>query len=82
MESIYKNDTWELVKLPDEKKVICCKWVFKGKKWSLGVEKAKYRARLVVQVHNQFLGIDFINVFLSICKIELHLSFTWHSGIT
>ena len=32
MESLHKNGTWDLVKLPKEKKVDCCKWVFKKRK--------------------------------------------------
>ena len=31
MESLEKNDTWELVKLPKEKKPVHCKWIFKRK---------------------------------------------------
>ncbi|GJX19222.1 retrovirus-related pol polyprotein from transposon TNT 1-94 [Tanacetum coccineum] len=30
VESLHKNETWELVKLPKEKRVISCKWLFKG----------------------------------------------------
>ncbi|KAG8501427.1 hypothetical protein CXB51_003754 [Gossypium anomalum] len=32
MESLYKNKTWDLVKLPKGKKTVRCKWVFKRKK--------------------------------------------------
>ena len=31
MESLHKNRTWELVKLPKGKKVIGCKWVYQKK---------------------------------------------------
>ena len=31
VESLEKNVTWDLVKLPREKKPIRCKWVFKRK---------------------------------------------------
>jgi hypothetical protein len=31
IESLYKNQTWELAKLLDEKRVIGCKWVYKKK---------------------------------------------------
>lgn len=31
IESLYKNNTWELVKLPQNKKIVGCKWVFKKK---------------------------------------------------
>ena len=35
MQSLYKNDTWELTKLPKGKKAIGCKWVFAKKQGSL-----------------------------------------------
>jgi len=28
MNCLHKNDTWKLIELPKEKKVINCKWVF------------------------------------------------------
>jgi hypothetical protein len=28
MEALHKNETWGLVELPNEKKVVGCKWVF------------------------------------------------------
>jgi hypothetical protein len=31
MESLHKNQTWDLVELPERKKKIGCKWVFKKK---------------------------------------------------
>ncbi|GKB75753.1 retrovirus-related pol polyprotein from transposon TNT 1-94 [Tanacetum coccineum] len=38
VESLHKNKTWELVKLPREKCVISCKWLFKIKDGIPGVE--------------------------------------------
>ncbi|KAG8481214.1 hypothetical protein CXB51_025952 [Gossypium anomalum] len=38
MESLHKNKTWDLVKLPKGKKTVRCKWVFKRKK---GLQKLK-----------------------------------------
>ena len=35
VESLLKNEIWELVKLPEGKRVISCKWIFKRKKGSL-----------------------------------------------
>jgi len=31
MNSLHKNDTWELSELSTEKKAICCKWVYAKK---------------------------------------------------
>ena len=68
MESLHKNDTWDLVRLPKGKKVVRCKWVFKRKEGILGVKESKYNARLVAKGYSQILGIDFINVFSPIVK--------------
>jgi hypothetical protein len=48
MESIEKNKTWELVKLPVGKKPIGLKWVYKLKRNSDG-EVVKHKARLVAK---------------------------------
>ena len=63
MEFPHKNGTWDLVKLPEEKKVVRCKWVFKRKEGILGVEEARYKASLVVKGYSQIQGIDFTNEF-------------------
>jgi hypothetical protein len=31
IESLHKNQTWDLVELPERKRAIGCKWVFKKK---------------------------------------------------
>jgi hypothetical protein len=31
MESLERNDTWDVVHLPPKKKAIKCKWIFKRK---------------------------------------------------
>ena len=48
MDSIYANDTWELVPLPANKKALPCKWVFRYKYVS-GTKQPKHKARLVVK---------------------------------
>ena len=32
MDSLAKNKTWDLVELPESRKVVGCKWVYKLKK--------------------------------------------------
>ncbi|KAF3665269.1 Retrovirus-related Pol polyprotein from transposon TNT 1-94 [Capsicum annuum] len=68
MESLHKNGTWDLVRLPKDKKVVCCKWVFKKKEGTSGVEDARYKARLVAKSYNQVPGIDFTDVFCPVVK--------------
>ena len=59
MESLHKKGTWDMVRLPKGKKVIRCKWVFKKKEGTPGIENARYKARLVAKSYNKILGVDF-----------------------
>ena len=68
MESLHKNRTWDLVKLPKGKKVVRCKWVFKKKEGTLGVEEPRYKARLVAKGYSQIPGVDFTDVFSPVVK--------------
>ncbi|KAG8481022.1 hypothetical protein CXB51_025745 [Gossypium anomalum] len=53
IESLHKNRTWDLVKLPKGKKAVRCKWVFKKKEGTPGVEEPRYKARLVAKGYSQ-----------------------------
>ena len=72
MESLFKNGTWDMVRLPKGKKVIRCKWLFKKKEGTPSVENARYKARLVG--YNHIPGVDFTNVFSLMVK---HSSFRY-----
>ena len=52
-----RNGTWELVKAPENKNVIGCKWVFKTK-YDVNGEVNQFKARLVAQGFTQQPGID------------------------
>ncbi|KAG8496414.1 hypothetical protein CXB51_007522 [Gossypium anomalum] len=71
MESLHKNKTWDLVKLPKGKKTVRCKWVFKKKEGTPGVEEPKYKARLVAKGYSQVPGVDFTDVFSPVVKHSL-----------
>jgi hypothetical protein len=60
--SIKKNQTWELVELPSNKKAIQVKWVFKLKLNPDGTI-AKYKARLVARGFLQREGLDYSEVY-------------------
>ncbi|KAG8478601.1 hypothetical protein CXB51_028410 [Gossypium anomalum] len=68
MESLHKNRTWDLVKLPKGKKAVRCKWVFKKKKGTPRVEERRYKARLVAKGYSQIPEVDFTDVFSPVVK--------------
>ena len=46
MNSLHKNETWDLCKLSKGKKSIGCKWIF-AKKYEVLDSDVRYKARLV-----------------------------------
>jgi hypothetical protein len=59
MQSLEKNGTWDLVKLPKEKKTVRCKWIFKRKEGVSPSEPPRYKARLVAKGFSQIPGVDY-----------------------
>nr|GEU55534.1 hypothetical protein [Tanacetum cinerariifolium] len=60
---------WVLVDLPQGKRAIGTKWVFRNKKDERGIV-IRNKARLVAQGHTQEEGIDYEEVFAPIARIE------------
>ena len=67
MSSIRCNDIWDLVELPNDAKVIDCKWVFKTKKYSLGNIEI-YKAKLIAKGFTHKEGIDYTETFSPVSK--------------
>ncbi len=62
------NRTWELVPLPEGKKAIGCKWVYKVKHNSDG-SISRYKARLVAKGYAQTHGIHYEETFAPVAKM-------------
>lgn len=66
---IEKNETWELVDRPKHKDVIGLKWIYKTKYHEDGSIQ-KHKARLVAKGYTQQPGIDFIETFAPVVRME------------
>ena len=69
MESLHRNNVWDLVQLPSHRKVVGSKWVFKRKINANG-DVERYKARLVAQGCTQRFGVDYEETFSPIVRFE------------
>ena len=69
LQSIEKNHTWELTKLPSKKKPIEVKWIFKLKLNS-DASVARHKARLVAKGFLQKDGVDYKEFFVPVARIK------------
>ncbi|KAE8658140.1 Retrovirus-related Pol polyprotein from transposon TNT 1-94 [Hibiscus syriacus] len=68
MESLNHNRTWELVTLPEGKKPIGCKWVYKKKPAVTEKEGEKFKARFVAKGFSQQKGVDYDEIFSPVVR--------------
>lgn len=66
-ESLTENNTWELVELPEERKAIACKWVFRVKYDQQG-KVDRFKGRLVAKGFSQKYGIDYDETYSPVVR--------------
>ncbi|KAE8714902.1 hypothetical protein F3Y22_tig00110187pilonHSYRG00229 [Hibiscus syriacus] len=71
IESLNHNRTWELVPLPEGKKPIGCKWVYKKKPAVTEKVGEKFKARLVAKGFLQQKRVDYDEIFSPVEQIYM-----------
>jgi len=82
--SIMKNDVWEVVPMPEDKKVVGYKWIYKVKHATDG-SVDKYKVRFVAKGFSQQEGVDYEETFAAVTRhpsirtvISLAAEMGWH----
>lgn len=69
LDSLVKNSTWVLKSLPNNRKAIRNKWIFKLKP-SVGGNAERFKARLVVKGCSQVAGLDYGETFAPVARYD------------
>ena len=69
MEALEKNKTWEFVDLPAGKRPVGCKWVYTVK-YRADETLERYKVRLVAKGYTQTYGMDYLEIFAPIAKMN------------
>jgi len=64
VDSLVRNDTWELALLPAGREAIGCRWLFRSK------DDGRYKARLVAKGYSQREGLDYTETFAPVAKFN------------
>jgi hypothetical protein len=67
--SLLKNQTWDLVLLPSDMKLVICRWVYRTKKATNG-KVSRYKEILVTKGFQQIHGIEYDETFSPVTRTE------------
>jgi hypothetical protein len=67
--SLLENQTWDLVSLPSNKKIVICRWVYKTKKAVDGQER-RHKERLVYKGFQRIHMINYDETFSPLAKLD------------
>lgn len=69
MKALRDCGTWDLQTLPQDKEVVRCRWVFTIK-YHLDGTIEQLKARLVVKGYTQTYGVDYIETFSLVTRLN------------
>jgi hypothetical protein len=69
IDALQRNETWDLVELPKDRKAISCKWIFKVKLDQSGKVDC-YKARLVARGYSQEYLLDYNETFAPVVRFN------------
>ena len=69
MGSMYENKVWTLVDLPDDRRAIEIKWIFK-RKTDADSSVTIYKARIVAKGFRQVQGVDYDETFSPVAMLK------------
>ena len=69
IESMYENKVWTLTDLPDDRRAIENKWIFK-RKTDADSSVTIYKARIVAKGFRQVQGVDYDEIFSLIAMLK------------